>query len=249
MTLPRFYIEAWPTRAVAIGAPLALPPEVAHHVAVRRLRAGDRLRLFDGSGREWEGRLEGDGRRHPYACVVEAEVVPLPEPRQPRVLATALLSAERLDWVVQKGVELGMTHWVPLLTAFSQVALSADRAEKKVHHWQRVAQAAAAQCGRATVPEILLPVPLSALGAVVARGIGPLGSLNWYWLQPGAPALAGQAPPTTGALFLVGPEGGWHPEEVAYFAQRGATAVGLAPWVLRAETAAVVVLAQSLWWE
>ncbi len=241
MPIPRFYVPH--LNPAEIGKIVPLAGELVHHLAVRRLRTGERIRLFDGRGREWEGVLVGDGRL-PHACRLLATVTPLPEPHQPRVLATALLPADRLDWVVQKGVELGMTHWVPLVTAYSQVGFSADRVEKKLAHWAKIANHAAAQCGRATVPEVLSPTSLYDLPERLAQE--GLSSVAWFWAQPGGVSFATVSRPSEGILLAIGPEGGWHPDEAAWLAAYPATAIGLAPWVLRAETAAVAILAQSL---
>jgi len=243
---PRFYTPEARSWHTAPQTPWDLPPETAYHALVRRVLPGNPIRLFDGAGREWEGVVVAVGRRTVTVDALQP-VTPLPEPPTPRVLATALLPAERLDWVVQKGTELGMTHWVPLVTARSQVGFDAARAEKKRRHWQQVAANACAQCGRATVPEILPVTPLTALAERLAEWVTP--PITWFWLQPGGTSVAKRAPPMGGVVLLVGPEGGWHPEEERYFAQHEAVALGLAPWVLRAETAAVAALAQTaVWW-
>lgn len=242
MPIPRFYVPD--LNPAEIGKTVPLAGELAHHLTVRRLRTGEPIRLFDGQGREWEGILLGNGRGLPNACRLVATVTPLPEPRQPRVLATALLPADRLDWVVQKGVELGMTHWVPLVTTYSQVGFSAERAQKKFAHWTKIAAHAAAQCGRATVPRLLPPTSLYDLPERLAQD--GLSDVAWFWAQPGGVSFAAVPCPSRGVLLAIGPEGGWHPDEAAWLAARPATAIGLAPWVLRAETAAVTVLAQAL---
>jgi len=224
-----------------------MPRDAAHHAQVRRLAAGDAIALFDGEGREWHGVVVRVGRREVVVGQLRA-VEPLPEPAAPLVLVTALLPAERLDWVVQKGTELGMTHWVPLVTAFSQVAFDSERGEKKRHHWRQVAASAAAQCGRARVPEILPVTDLHHLHERLTEW--RLAPLTWFWLQPGGQVLPEISPPHGGALFAVGPEGGWREDETRYFATQQGVQLTLAPWVLRAETAAVAVLAQAIgWWQ
>ncbi len=195
--------------------------------------------MFDGAGREWEGRL-GDRSFEPMA-----EVSPLPEPPYPVILAMAMLPAQAMDWVVQKAAELGATHVVPVVTERVQVRLDAAKAQKKRAHWQAIAVGAAEQCGRAVVLQVLLPAILTAQPW---REVAPQARV--VPLVPGAPALAGQSRPQGPVVFAVGPEGGWSESEIRWWQAVGQPA-GLGARILRAETAALAALAGAMalgWW-
>jgi 16S rRNA (uracil1498-N3)-methyltransferase len=160
------------------------------------------------------------------------------------VLAQGISSGERMDYTVQKAVELGIRSIQPLSTERSVVRLSAERAAKRVAHWQGVAIAACEQCGRNRVPEVL-PVaaytrwlastPIDALRLTLSPG----ASLRLQALQRSAPHI----------VLLVGPEGGLAPRELQDAEAAGFASVRLGPRVLRTETAALAAIAamQTLW--
>ena len=239
---------------IVADAPFELPPSAAQHVVkVLRLREGQALTLFDGSGGEWaatitalrKDRVRVTARRHDP---VERES-PLAI-----TLLQALARGEKMDWIVQKATELGVARLVPIATLRSVVQLDGERADKRLAHWRSVAIAACEQSGRNRLPEIATPVPLDAACAIAAtRGIG----MYRYALAPGdAPDFAsalralelqqGATPPRL--TLLVGPEGGLTDEELARAADCGFSPVSLGPRVLRTETAgaAAIAVAQAL---
>jgi 16S rRNA (uracil1498-N3)-methyltransferase len=218
------------------GHTLALPAAAARHVQVRRLQPGERLRLFDGQGREADAVVVAM-RRDGVDVRVESPPVPVGGELPAEVtLAVGMPANERMDWLVEKATELGAARIQPLLAERSVLRLAGERAERRREHWQAIAVAACEQCGRATVPAVE-PVRTLAewLHAV------PPGALRWL-LSPG------QAGPTRPAgacavAVLSGPEGGLSPAETAAAQAAGFAGVGLGPRVLRAETAPLAVLA------
>jgi 16S rRNA (uracil1498-N3)-methyltransferase len=147
--MPRFHCSV----PLTAGASLALPPGAARHVQVLRMQPGDALTLFDGAGGEYAATVERMGRSD-VAVAVGAH---LPVEREaPRAvhLAVGMPANERMDWLVEKGTELGVASIQPLATAHGVLRLSGERAEKKRAHWEAIAIAACEQCGRNRVPVI-----------------------------------------------------------------------------------------------
>lgn len=219
----------------------------AHHVLhVLRLEAGASLTLFDGRGGEYPARIKRIDKSGLTLTVASRVEVSRESPLQV-LLAQGVSSGERMDYTVQKCVELGITAIQPLMTQRSVVRLNSERADKRVAHWQTVAAAACEQCGRNTVPEILPVQPLMKwLGATHARTQGGAA----YLLSPhGGKRLRDLARPTGAVTLLAGPEGGWNPDETAAVLGAGYTPLTLGPRVLRTETAAVAALAamQAVW--
>lgn len=220
----------------------ALPEAVAHHAQrVLRLRDGEEVVLFDGSGNEYPGRLEYAGR----AAFAQLEAASCPERESPLriVLVQALASGDKMDLVVQKAVELGAVAIQPIEAERSVLKLAGERADKRVQRWQQVAVSACEQCGRNLVPQVR---PVQRLGAYLKDS----GALRRIVLAPGgARGLAGIAAPTGEIHLLVGPEGGWSAAELAACLDAGCEALSLGPRVLRTETAGLAALAalQARW--
>jgi 16S rRNA (uracil1498-N3)-methyltransferase len=221
-----------------------LPAEQAHHVAhVLRLTPGAAVVVFDGRGREYPATIERMAK-----SVVTVRVGParLVDRESPLVvtLAQGISSGERMDYTVQKAVELGAHAIQPLATERSVVRLSPERAVKRVAHWQAIAVAACEQCGRNRVPAVLPVATLSSwLGSLAADA-------QRLTLAPdSARTLREIGRPAGSVLLLVGPEGGLAPREYADAQAADFQSVRLGPRVLRTETAALAALAamQTLW--
>jgi 16S rRNA (uracil1498-N3)-methyltransferase len=222
---------------------VVLPAQSAHHlVHVLRVRAGDSVVVFDGRGSEYDASIDRVDRGGVTLRVGEARVVNRESPVEV-TLAQGISTGERMDYTVQKAVELGVAAIQPLTTERSVVRLDEARAAKRVAHWQAVVAAACEQCGRNIVPPVLAVKTLSAwLGT-------PSGSVR-LTLSPGAGTrLAGLEKPKASLTLLVGPEGGLSTRERADAEAAGYLAVRLGPRVLRTETAALAALAamQTLW--
>lgn len=229
---------------LAPGAIVDLPPEAAHHATrVLRLAEGDAVDLFDGRGGEWRGRLQRTGKTVTVALEFFA-----PEDRESPLwvtIAQGLPAADKMDWIIQKGVELGVAEFRPLVARRSVIRLSGERMERRVNHWQNVAVAACEQCRRNRVPRVAAPVDLSQF-------LGEAAEQNdiRLILAPGADLRLPNMPRPAGKVtLLIGPEGGFEEGELAAAATVGFRAVSLGPRVLRTETAAMAALAamMALW--
>lgn len=238
MNLPRLYCPG-----VLPNAAVSLPADAAHHArVVLRLRPGAPVRLFDGAGREYEATLEALSPREARARV-SGEVTPRPESPLHVTLALAALKGDRMEWALQKAVELGVTALRPIVTARTDSAARPALQGARHERWARVAISAAEQCGRAVVPPV---APAVTLGALLAERFD--GQRLLFCERPGQPSLA-TLPRPTHVLALIGPEGGWDDVEIDAARAAGIAAVGLGPRILRAETASVSALTalQVLW--
>jgi len=221
--------------------PLRLEGEGFHYlVRVLRLTAGDVLVLFDGAGREADGSLRDVAADH--AVVLVGQVRAGARPAAPHLtLVLALLKGDKMDLVVQKTTELGVDAIVPVSAARAVVHLDGPRAQARQARWRRIAEEAARQCGRADVPDIAAVMPF-------ATAIAPAPATTAAWrglLDPGAiEVLRPAGLPREGSwLVAVGPEGGFAPDEVAAARAAGWNGVTLGPRILRAETAAIAIVA------
>ncbi len=213
------------------GPVVRLTPEQTRYLTlVLRLRAGDALEIFDGSGGRYPAQLEsGEIVRVGPRLAEEARALDV-------VLAQALAKGEKMDLIVQKATELGVSRIAPLVAERSVVKLSAERGASRTERFRRIAQEAARQCGRADVPSIDEPQPLDALLAASDR--------LCLVLDPAQPLrLSAAARGVSRLLLAIGPEGGFSPAELELAQLAGALTVGLGPLVLRTETAGLAALA------
>lgn len=238
MNSPRFYCR----EALAPGAHVELPEPVARHVRVLRLPPAAPIVLFDGRGGEYAATLERIERDRVVAAIGAWEDVER-ESALAVTLVQALQTGDKMDYTIQKAVELGVHTVVPVESRRSVLRLAGDRAGKRVAHWQGVAAAACEQCGRNRVPVV---APLEKLDHWLAR---PAGDALRLMLAPGADTTLAALPPAREVHLLVGAEGGLDPQEVIAARQAGFQAVRLGPRVLRTETAGLAALAalQTLW--
>ncbi len=221
---------------------IPLPAPVAHHAErVLRLVVGDAVVLFDGQGGEFSATLTALGKQ-PAARLGPR----LPIERESSLAITlvqALASGDKMDWVVQKAVELGVMAIQPVAAERSVLKLAGDRAVKRVAHWQQIAVAACEQSGRNRVPVVGDILPLSRYLSL------PFEDTRLI-LAPGADgALARKAAPSGPVSVFVGPEGGWSSGELDLATRAGCAPLALGPRVLRTETAGLAALAalQTLW--
>jgi 16S rRNA (uracil1498-N3)-methyltransferase len=235
---PRVYVAA----ALAPGQESALPPDAAVHLLrVLRLQLGDAVVLFNGDGRDYAGRLLGGARRE-ARVLIEAAGEAEPAPPLRLELAVGVSRGERMDFVIQKAVELGAGALQPLFTERSVVRLDVPRAERRHHHWQGVLVAACEQSGRRRLP-VLRP-------ATAFSDWLPTASDARILLDPEAGrSLTALPVPAGAATLLVGPEGGLSGAERERAVRSGFIPVRLGPRILRTETAPLAALAamQALW--
>jgi len=241
-----------PTRLLVPGAlqpgrSFALPSQQAHHaVRVLRLAAGDAVTLFNGDGAEYAGIIARAARDRVMVEVTGRAMVDREAPLAV-TLAQAISSGDRMDYTLQKAVELGAAAIQPLTSSRSVVKLDAERAERRLAHWRTVVAGACEQSGRNRVPPV---APVAALSDWLAQPPAARGDALAVLLSPRASiGLRDLTRPAAGVILLAGPEGGFAEDEEGIAVRAGYAAVRLGPRVLRTETAAVAALAamQALW--
>ena len=226
-TTPRLYVE----QPLGVGARIVLPAPASHYLAsVMRMAVGDSLRVFDNIGGEFHAHI-ADAARKAVSIDIVAQTLPR-EPVPDIWLCVAPLKRGRIDLVAEKACELGAARLVPVITARTIVdKLNLDRLRAQMIE-------AAEQCGRTALPDLAEPVALAKLLAD-----WPAGRTLLFADEDGGAALTA-ALCTAPAAILIGPEGGFTPEERARIrAHPAATAISLGPRILRAETAAIAALA------
>jgi 16S rRNA (uracil1498-N3)-methyltransferase len=238
---PRRLFHAGP---LAAGGTVRLDEPASHHaLRVLRLAAGDALELFNGDGLRYPGRLVDADPRGAGVAVGEP-AAGLAESPLEIGLAQVLPAGDKMDWVVEKAVELGAVAIQPLYARRSVLRLDDARAARRVAHWRRVAVAACMQCGRDRVPAIGLPLELDRWLGGDGEGPRPSpGALRLVLSPRGTGTLAAIAAPLPAAWLLAGPEAGLAPEEEAAALAAGWRSMRLGPRTLRAETAGLAALA------
>lgn len=223
------------------GTTATLDREQSHYASrVLRLRPGDALEVFDGTGARHAATIrEADPRR--CVLLLGASLPSNAESPFPIVLAQCLSAGEKMDWTIEKAVELGVSAIVPLQSRRSVVRLDEDRARRRAEHWQRLIVAACMQCGRDRLPEL---APVRSLEDWLA---GPVAGAPRLVLAPGAAVSIGELAAPAGsdgpAVVLVGPESGLADEELEQARSAGFIPVSMGPRILRTETAGLAALA------
>lgn len=239
--MPRFYSPP----PLPLSGTFELPPDAAHHASrVLRLKVGDAVGIFDGIGNECQGLIADlSGKR-----VTVTEITATCNKRESPlhvVLAQALSGSEKMDWIIQKSTELGVTEIQPLATERSVAKLPAERTNKRLEHWQQVAISACEQCGRNMLPRIYAPLDIMEW----LQQTKSIPSAKYILLPGGAATLHDQAKPQGKAVLLIGAEGGFSQAESAAALHCGYIPIRLGARVMRTETAAIAGLAvlQNLW--
>jgi 16S rRNA (uracil1498-N3)-methyltransferase len=214
-----------------------LPGEQAHHLRhVLRLQEGDPIEIFDGEGAGYSGRVRYHG-----ANVRVEDLVRMSSPESvqpPVILAQALIKADKFEWVLQKGTELGVSVFIPLESRFSDVRIPEGRITGRMERWQRIVREASRQSCRFSIPEIRLPMTLARLLSLD----GLSGFKGLFLHQDASDRWNGEIPPASGYVLCIGPEGGWDSSEADEAAIAGFRLYNLGPRVLRAETAALAAV-------
>ena len=229
--------------AEAAGRPdarIALDSRQAHYLTrVLRLADGAAVEAFNGGGRRWRARLSGE--RGAAWLVLEAEVDATPESPLEIHLGQCLSSADKMDWTIEKAVELGAKSISPIFSQRSLVRFDQARARRKLEHWQAVVEAACMQSGRDTLPLIAEPVSLEAwltsVNQPIRLALSPRSSMTLSAWR----ATLGEADRGPISL-LVGPESGLTDTELNASQAAGFAAISLGPRVLRTETAGLAAL-------
>lgn len=241
MSQHRFYCPS----KLSVGAIVSLPETAAVHAArVLRMQVGDKATLFNGDGADYQCQLTTVQKNSVTAQVVSCTVVTNESPLD-ILLLQGISSGDRMDYTIQKAVELGVREIQPIATERSVVKLNQERAEKRIAHWQQIVISACEQCSRAYVPVVHAPLSLSQWLAQ-----NPQHEASRILLNPvGAKKLAQLSKPSSQIQLLIGAEGGLSPHEIDTASAHGFQSIILGPRILRTETAALTAIASmhSLW--
>ena len=234
MSDSRIYLDA----PLEQGGSVALPEGPFRHlVQVLRMQAGDALIVFNGQGGEYEAQIETVTKRGATLSVGVFHDADRESPLHV-TLVQGISKGDRMDWAIQKAVELGVSAIVPVLTERCNVNLDRERQDKKLDHWRGVVISACEQSGRTRLPSLAAPLRLSDWWRESA------GTATRYLLDPqGSMPLALAPQSTQGCTLVVGPEGGLSAAEIRVGAEAGCIRVRMGPRILRTETAGVAALA------
>jgi 16S rRNA (uracil1498-N3)-methyltransferase len=231
MRVPRIYTS----QPLQENAAVALEPGASQHLArALRMQVGDALLLFDGRGGQYPATITAVDRKRVTVTTATHQPTEVESPLRVH-LAIGMSRGDRMDWVVQKATELGISAVTPLVTERTELKLRGERAEKKRVHWQQVAISACEQCGRNHIPGIAAP---ASLADWLAQCDAELRLVLHHRADP-APVAATPA----SVALLVGPEGGLSTDEIAAAEAAGFASLRLGPRVLRTETAPLAALA------
>lgn len=237
----RFYSNS----PLAMNATVTLSESAAAHATkALRLTEGDSVVLFNGDGFDYTCTLTAVKKNAVTAQVNSAQQIDSESPLN-ITLVQGISSGDRMDFTIQKAVELGVKEIQPINTQRSVVKLNAERAEKRTEHWQNIAISACEQSGRAVVPKVLAPV---ALDKWLSQN--PQSNSTRILLNPvGAKRLAAMTKPTVDIQLLIGAEGGLSPAEITLASSQGFQSIVLGPRILRTETAALTAISamHALW--
>lgn len=238
--MPRFHIS----QPLAVGQLLTLPDTVAHHIQVLRLAQGELITLFNGDGGEYSATLTQIERR---SATVEIKAH---HPRDVELpfaitLAQALPEGTKMDWIIEKAIELGVSGFQPLAAQRCVVRLSAERAEKKMGHWRGIIESAAEQSGRNRLAQL---APLQDYKQWITQQDMHRRIILTPRAQQSLPDWARHQGPQAVTL-VIGPEGGLSEQEEDLALRHGALPLSMGPRILRTETAALAAVSalSAIW--
>ena len=237
--MPRFYVDF----ALSPDSVVELPDNVVRHLNVLRVKNTEEIVLFNGNGKAYLALPEVLEKRRASVRILREEATDNESPLN-ITLVQAVSAAERMDFTLQKSVELGVAEIRPVISERCVVRLSGERAEKRVARWQEIVVSACEQSGRNIVPKVLpLTTYAQALQQLSQETTKLLMSLNR------AQKLSDVRPQSGKVVFMVGPEGGWTEKEEQQAFDAGFQSVTLGKRVLRTETASLAAIAamQTLW--
>jgi len=232
MRIPRIYHP----EALTAGSQIALDDDAANHIGrVLRMGAGQALQLFDGSNQVFDAEIVHTDKKSVLVSILRGELDDRESPLYIH-LGQVMSRGEKMEFTIQKSIELGVSLITPLFSERCGVKLDAERLNKKLQQWQKIAIAACEQCGRNRVPEIRPAMDLEAWCTEQENGL----KLN---LHPRASASINTLPlPVERVRLLIGPEGGLSADEIAMTTRYDFTDILLGPRVLRTETTALTAI-------
>ena len=223
--------------SLSVDSELELDEAASHHLArVLRIQQGEMIRLFNGEGGEYTAKVVAIGKRKVTAHIQEFYDHNVESPLQ-LCLAQGISRGEKMDYTIQKAVELGVSHIFPLLTERCNVKLDDERKQKRTAHWQSIIQSACEQSGRNRIPTLAEPQTLTQWLHSTQPDYG-------FILAPKAPQKLHEfkVPATAKITLLIGPEGGLSDQEINQAVEKKFIPLSLGPRILRTETAAVAAL-------
>ncbi len=229
------------------GAVVVLADEAAHHISrVLRFRLGHPLILFDGRGGEYDAEISKVNKRSVEVNINQYHEVDN-EPPLHITLAQGISRGQKMDFILQKAVELGVGRIIPVMAEHGNVRLDEERQQKKIKHWNGIIIGACEQCGRNKIPELVAPLSFDECLGIDA---GTDKGMTKIVLHPGTRRrLSKLAKPEGGIMLLVGPEGGFSDTEVEKACTEDYQSINIGPRILRTETAALAAISacQVLW--
>lgn len=237
--MPRFYLP----ENLSVGQTVALPDNIVRHLNVLRVRPNENITLFDGKGKAHTARLTILEKRRAEAEILHEDTADTESPLN-ITLIQSISSGDRMDFTLQKSVELGVTAIQPVISERCIVRLDGERAAKRLARWQEIVISACEQSGRNTVPPVLPIIGYrEALDKIPSESTKLIMSINR------ARKLGDIRHPSGTIVFMVGPEGGWTEQEEQQAFEAGFQAVTLGKRILRTETAPLAAIAamQTLW--
>lgn len=224
------------------GDTLHLDKSASNHlIRVLRLKNQQTFHLFNGDGHEYTATLEVDGKK--AIANINSALIPGNESSLEIHLLQGVSKGERMDFAIQKSIELGVSSITPVICERTVVNLKGERLDKKLAHWQGVAISACEQSGRCVLPEIFKPIKLAQALSLPTQAmrftLDPLSEFSISTLNPNTKSIQ----------ILIGPEGGLSSAEIEESRSNGFAGVTLGPRILRTETAALAAItsAQLLW--
>lgn len=237
MTMPRFFHPG----PLAPHSTIELPGPLAHHATrVLRLKPDTDIVLFDGRGGQYPGKLLIEGKRA-HAQLGAHDDIEI-ELAGRITLVQGIPSGDKMDWIIEKAVELGVSAVQPVFAQRSVLQLSGERLHKRLAHWRRIALSASEQSGRNRLMQVIEPCTLRTW-----LDESQPESASTFFCQPGAALTLAQALTQVRQTLtlLVGPEGGWSEEEARMTQEHCLTPISLGPRVMRTETAGLALVAAS----
>jgi 16S rRNA (uracil1498-N3)-methyltransferase len=233
MALRRFFI---PPESVHDDMAVLPAAEARHLRNVLRLRFGETVEVFDGTGRGYTGVVEFHGADVHILGLVK---LPSREPAVRLTVAAALVKPARFEWMLEKATELGVCEIIPLRTRFSEVSFPDIKISSRRDRWERIVTEASKQCGRFTVPRVRPPIDFDPF--IAAEEFSRYSRILFYekssdlWRPETDPHLEQ-------TILCIGPEGGWEDREIVRATAAGFAIHGLGPLTLRAETAVIAAV-------
>ena len=235
----RFYAEGLPDGE---GRAFLCPEDTRHALKVLRLKPGDEIEVM-AEGLRYQGEIIGpEGDRIALRCQAELAST---EPKLKITLYQGLPKADKMEWIVQKAVELGAHRIVPVVMARCVAQIAEKDMARKTERWQKIAREACKQSGRSELPEIAPPTPLRQLGPELQQN--EVNAVPWEECETGGPLAFRQAHPTLASLgIIIGPEGGIEAGEIAWLRENGCAPITLGKRILRTETAGLAAISAFL---